>query len=157
MQVPVQDQDLRGGGVRGLIDGQEIIMKAVAANVTKTLMPGSKLVCADNSGAKILQIISVKGYKGKRRTKPKAGVASFVNCRVYRGNEKVRKQVHKAIIIRQRKEYRRPDGMRVSFEDNAAVLVDDKGEPKGTMIKGPVAKEAVERFPVVGKLASVVV
>ena len=132
-------------------------MKAISAKVTKTLMPGSKLVCTDNSGAKIVQIISVKGFKGKRRTKPHAGVASFVNCRVYRGNEKVRKEVHKAVIVRQKKEYRRPDGMRVQFEDNAAVLVDDKGEPKGTIVKGPIAKEVVERFPGIGKLASIVV
>ena len=97
-------------------------------------MPGTLLTCADNSGGKILEIISVKGYKGTRRTKPKAGVASFINVRIYRGNEKVRKQVHKAIIIRQKKEYRRPDGTRIEFEDNAAVLVDEKGEPKGTII-----------------------
>lgn len=134
-----------------------MIMKAVSSKVTKTLMPETTLVCADNSGAKILQIISVRGYKGTRRTKPKAGVASPVNCRVYRGNEKVRKQVHKAVIIRQRKEYRRPDGTRISFEDNAAILVDDKGEPKGTLIKGPVAKEVVERFPIIGKLANIIV
>lgn len=131
-------------------------MKAISSKVTKTLMPGSRLVCADNSGAKILEIISVKGYKGTRRTKPKAGVGSFVNCRVYRGNEKVRKQVHHAIIIRQKKEYRRPDGTRIAFEDNAAVLVDEKGEPRGTLIKGPIAREVVERFKSIGKLASAI-
>jgi large subunit ribosomal protein L14 len=131
-------------------------MKAISSRITKTLMPGSLLICADNSGAKILEIISVKGYKGTRRTKPRAGVASFVNCRVHRGNEKVRKQVHKAVIIRQKKEYRRPDGTRIEFEDNAAVLVDEKGEPKGTLIKGPVAREAVERFPMLGKQAGVI-
>lgn len=131
-------------------------MKAISTKVTKTLMPGTLLTCADNSGGKILEIISVKGYKGTRRTKPKAGVSSFINVRIYKGNEKVRKQIHKAVIIRQRKEYRRPDGIRIEFEDNAAVLVDDKGEPKGTIIKGPVAKEAVERFPMIGKQASVI-
>ncbi len=131
-------------------------MKSISSRVTKTLSPGTLLTCADNSGAKMLQIISVKGYKGTRRTKPKAGVASFVNCRVYKGNEKVRKQVHKAVIIRQRKEYRRSDGTRICFEDNAAVLISDKGEPKGTLVKGPVAREAVERFPLVGKLANVI-
>ena len=63
----------------------------------------------------------------------------------------------RAVIIRQRKEYRRPSGMRVSFEDNAAVLVDDKNEPKGSLIKGPVAKEVVERFPTISKVASIIV
>ena len=132
-------------------------MKAISTRVTKTLMPESILVCADNSGAKLVQIISVKGYKGKRRTKPKAGVANWVRVRVYRGNEKVRKQVHHAVIIRQRKEYRRPDGTRIQFEDNAAVLIDEKGEPRGTVVKGPVAREAVERFPGIGKQAGMVV
>lgn len=132
-------------------------MKAVSSKVTKTLSPQTLLTCADNSGAKILQVISVKGYKGIRRSKPIAGVASPINVRVYRGNEKVRKQVHKAVIIRQKKEYRRPTGERVAFEDNAAVLVDEKGEPRGTLIKGPVAKEVVERFPTIGKLAPVIV
>ncbi len=132
-------------------------MKSVSASVTKTLQPGSVLVCADNTGAKIVQIISVRGFKGKRKTKPRAGVADFVVCRVYKGNEKVRKEIHKAVIIRQRKEYKRPDGISVSFEDNAAVLVNDKFEPKGSLIKGPVAKEVAERYPTVGKIASIVV
>lgn len=132
-------------------------MKAISSKIVKTLMPETTMTCADNSGAKIVQIISVKGFKGTRRSKPKAGVASSVNVRIVKGNEKVRKQVHKAIIIRQKKEYRRPDGMRVSFEDNAAVLVDDKGDPKGTIIKGPVAREVVDRFPTIGKLANVIV
>ena len=133
-------------------------MKAISAKVTKTLMPGSRLICADNSGAKILEIIAVKGYKGNRRTKPKAGIGSLVNCRVHRGNEKVRKQVHKAIIIRQKKEWRRPDGMRIAFEDNAAVVLkDDQGNPKGTIVKGPIAKEACDRWPGISKVASIIV
>ncbi|MEM5805826.1 MAG: uL14 family ribosomal protein, partial [Candidatus Aenigmatarchaeota archaeon] len=59
--------------------------------------------------------------------------------------------------IRQKQEYRRLDGMRVSFEDNAVVLTDEEGTPKGTEIKGPVAREAVERFPPIGKIATMVV
>jgi len=131
-------------------------MKAVSANVNKKLPVGASLVCADNTGAKILEVISVRGYKGKRRTKPEAGVASWVNVKVLRGEEKVMHQVHKAVIIRQKKEYRRPTGVRISFEDNAAILIDDKGEPRGTLIKGPVAKEVVERFPTIGKLATII-
>jgi large subunit ribosomal protein L14 len=128
-------------------------MKAMAANMTKALSVGSKLVCADNSGAKILQIIAVRGYKGKRRTKPRAGVGNLVICRIYKGNEKVRHEIFKAVIIRQKKEYRRSNGVRISFEDNAAALVDDKFMPKGTILKGPVAKEVVDRYQALGKLA----
>jgi large subunit ribosomal protein L14 len=132
-------------------------MKAITSKVTKCLPVGAVLTCADNSGAKELQIISVMGFKGKRRTRAAGGVGSFVTCRVFKGNEKVRHEIFKAVIIRQKKEYRRPNGMRVSFEDNAAVIVNEKGEPKGTIVKGPVAKEAIERFPLVGKISSIVV
>ena len=132
-------------------------MKALTAKITRCLPVGAKLVCADNSGVKELQIISVMGYKGRRRMKPSAGVGSFITCRVFKGNEKVRHEVFKAVIIRQRKEFKRPNGMTISFEDNAAVVVNEKGEPKGTLVKGPVAKEAIERFPLVGKISSIVV
>jgi large subunit ribosomal protein L14 len=132
-------------------------MKAIPTKIIKALPVGAIVTCADNTGAKEIQIISVKGFKGTRRTKPCAGVADFVTCRVYKGDEKVRHEIHKAVIIRQKKEYRRPDGMRISFEDNAAVLVTDKGEARGSTIKGPVAKEAVQRFSTIGKIANMVV
>ncbi|RLJ05368.1 MAG: 50S ribosomal protein L14 [Candidatus Aenigmatarchaeota archaeon] len=132
-------------------------MKAISAKITKTLPVGASLVCADNSGAKVLEIIAVRGFKGKRRTKPTAGVASIVSCKVLKGSQKVMHEVQRAVIIRQRKEYRRANGMRILFEDNAAVLVTEKFEPKGTLIKGPVAREVVERFPAIGKIASIIV
>ncbi|MEM5797693.1 MAG: 50S ribosomal protein L14 [Candidatus Aenigmatarchaeota archaeon] len=132
-------------------------MKGIKASVTRGLNVGSRLVCADNSGAKIVEIISVAGYKGKRKRIPKAGVADIVKVSVKVGDPKVRKQIFNAVIIRQKQEYRRLDGMRVSFEDNAVVLTDEEGTPKGTEIKGPVAREAVERFPPIGKIATMVV
>jgi len=132
-------------------------MKAVRAKVTKALPVGSFINCADNTGAKLLQIISVFGYKGKRRRRAAAGVGDMVKVTVKEGDVKLRKQLFNAVIIRQKAEYRRPNGLRIKFEDNAAVLVDDRGEPKGSQIKGPVAKEAVERFPGIGKIASIVV
>ncbi len=132
-------------------------MKPLSSNITKGLGTKSLLTCIDNSGAKVLEIISVKGYKGTRRMKPKAGVGDQVTCKVRRGNEKVMHEIHKVVIVRQRKEYRRMDGTRISFEDNAGVIINEMGEPQGTMIKGPIAKEAVERFPTVGKLASIII
>ncbi len=132
-------------------------MKAVSASVTKGLQVGSEMKCADNSGAKVLEIISVRGFRGRRRSRPSGGVADQVSCKVKSGVENVRHQVHMAVIIRQRKEYRRLDGIRISFEDNAGVVVTEKFEPKGTIIKGPVAKEVLERFPTVGKIATIVV
>jgi len=59
--------------------------------------------------------------------------------------------------VRQKKEYKRPDGTRISFESNAAILVTDKFEPRGSIIKGPIAREVVERFQVIGKVAGLIV
>ena len=132
-------------------------MKAISSKITYGLTTRSLLKCVDNSGAKTLEIIGVKGYKGRRTMKPKAGLGSLVFCKVYVGSEKVRHQILRAVVVRQKKEFRRSGGMRVQFEDNAAIVVDEKGEPKGSQIKGPVAKEAVERFPTIGKIATIVV
>jgi large subunit ribosomal protein L14 len=132
-------------------------MKAISARVTKCLEVGSYLKCTDNSGAKLLQIIAVKGYKGVRRRRARAGVGDIVVCSVKKGDPKLRKQIVLAVIVRQRKEYRRPNGIRIKFEDNAAVLINEKREPRASEIKGPIAKEVVERFSAVGKIASIVV
>ncbi|MBI2005202.1 MAG: uL14 family ribosomal protein [Candidatus Aenigmarchaeota archaeon] len=96
-------------------------MKGIKASVTKGLNTGTKLLCADNSGAKIVEIISVSHYKGKRKRVPKAGLGDMVKITVKKGDPKVRKQMFNAVIVRQKQEYRRLDGMRVSFEDNAVV------------------------------------
>jgi large subunit ribosomal protein L14 len=70
----------------------------------------------------------------------------------------MKKQVFDAVIVRQKKEWRRLTGERISFADNAvAILKDEKGDPKGTQIKGPVAKEVQERWASVAKIASVIV
>jgi large subunit ribosomal protein L14 len=132
-------------------------MKAIRASIKRALPVGSYVTCVDNTGAKVLQIISVLGYKGVRRRMPSAGIADVVKCTVKEGDVKLRKQIVNAVIVRQRAEYRRPNGLRVAFEDNAAVIVDDNFEPKGTQIKGPIAKEVVERFSSIGKIASIVV
>lgn len=132
-------------------------MKAISSKITYGLTTRSLVKCVDNSGAKTLEIIAVKGYKGRRTMKPKAGVGSLVFCKVHVGNEKVRHQILRAVVVRQKKEFRRSGGMRVQFEDNAAIVVDEKSDPKGSQIKGPVAKEAVERFPTIGKIATIVV
>ena len=132
-------------------------MKPITAKITKALQAGSFLTCADNTGANLLQIIAVKGYKGVKSRSPKCGVGDWVICSVKEGDIKLMHEVVQAIIIRQKKEYRRANGIRVKFEDNAAILVNEKGEPRGTKIKGPVAKEVIERFSVIGKIATMVV
>ena len=133
-------------------------MKAVKARITRGLPHTANVVAADNSGARILRIISVRGAKTVKGRKPSAGVGDYVMCSVVQGRPDMRKQVVAAVIVRQRMPYRRRDGMHVRFEDNAAVVIKDAlGNPKGTMIKGPIAKEASERWPLVSKIASSIV
>ncbi|HLC86140.1 MAG TPA: 50S ribosomal protein L14 [Candidatus Nanoarchaeia archaeon] len=129
-------------------------MKAVKARITKGLQKGSFLAACDNSGAKILWLISFKGEKTVKGRKPYGGVGDYVTASVKSGSPDMRKKVVNAIIVRQTKEYRRSDGTRVKFEDNAAVVLkDDKGNPKGTLVKGPIAKEVAARWPAVAKIA----
>ncbi len=132
-------------------------MKAISSSKGKAIQTGTILRCADNSGANLFKVISVMGFKGIRKARPTAGIADVVMCRVYSGNEKVRKQVFRVVVVRQRKEFKRANGMRVEFEDNAGVIVNDKFDPTASMIKGPVAREAVERFKTIGKIANIIV
>jgi large subunit ribosomal protein L14 len=132
-------------------------MKAISSSIPRPLPVGARLVCADNSGARILEIIAVKGYKGVKRRYPAAGVGDIVVVTVKKGSPDMRKQIHHAVIIRQRKELRRPDGTRVKFEDNAAVITDAEGIPKGSEIRGPVAREAAERFMKIASIATILV
>jgi len=69
----------------------------------------------------------------------------------------MKRQMFNAVIVRQRMPYRRPDGMKVQFEDNAAVIVTPEGDMKGSAIKGPVAREAAERWPRISATASTIV
>jgi large subunit ribosomal protein L14 len=133
-------------------------MKAVKANITDGLQVGSHVETCDNSGAKIIKIIGVKRKKTVKGRIPGAGVGDMVVAAVKKGRPDMRKTVVYAIIVRQKKEYRRPDGTRIHFEDNAAVVLkDEKGNPKGTIFKGPVAKEAANRWPAVAKVANMAI
>ncbi len=117
---------------------------------------GARLTCIDNTGAKVVQIIMTQKIKGVHRRTPTAGVGDLVIVSVKKGATEMRRQILKAVIVRQRRPFRRPDGIMVQFEDNAAVLVTDTGETKGTMIKGPVAIEAAERWPKIAALAATI-
>jgi large subunit ribosomal protein L14 len=115
------------------------------------------LVCADNTGAKILRIAQVTRYKGRHSRQPAASVGDFVTVTVKKGPAELRKQIYGAVIVRQKYPIRRLNGVRVAFEDNAAVLVTQEGEIKGTDIKGPVASEAAEKWPRIANLAGMIV
>jgi len=133
-------------------------MKAIKARITKGLQKESHLETCDNSGAKVLKLISVKGSKTVYGRNPSAGIGDLILASVVKGRPDMRKQVVFAVIVRQRKEYRRPNGVRIKFEDNAAVVLkDDKGTPKGTIFKGPIAKEVTDRWPAIAKVAKLIV
>ncbi|MEM2934481.1 MAG: 50S ribosomal protein L14 [Methanocellales archaeon] len=132
-------------------------MRALKAKVPRSLNTASQLECADNTGARVLEIISVKNYRGVKNRLPRAGIGDIVIASVKKGTPEMRKQIVQAVVIRQAREFRRPNGMRVKFEDNAAVIVDENGDPKGTEIKGPVAREAAERFQKIGATATIII
>ena len=109
-----------------------------------TVMMRSMLEVADNSGARKLQmILPLGGSTGLR-----AGLGDVVTASVKEAapDGQVQKgKVVKAVIVRQAKEYGRPDGSYIRFDDNAAVILQDKNNPRGTRIFGPVARELRER------------
>ena len=125
--------------------------------VTRVIPVGARIVCADNTGAKILEVVMVHKYKTRVSRLPAAAVGDFCNVVVKKGPAELRKQVHGAVIIRQKYAIRRLNGTRVSFEDNAGVLITPEGEVKGTDIKGPVSIEAAEKWPRIANIASMVV
>lgn len=133
-------------------------MKAIKASIVRALPHTANVVVCDNSGARILRIISVYGHKTVKGRQSSAAIGDLVNGSVVEGKQDIRKTVVQAVVVRQKKEYRRLDGTRIKFEDNAVALIkDDLGNPKGTMIKGPIAKEAADRWPAVSKIASMII
>ncbi|MCM2465569.1 50S ribosomal protein L14 [Methanoculleus oceani] len=132
-------------------------MKAMQSTIPRALATGSQMVCSDNTGARLVEIVSVDRYHGVRRRQPCMGVGDVATVSVKKGTPDMRRKLEKAVVIRQKKEIRRPNGIRLSFEDNAMVLINERGEPKGTEIKGAVPREIAERFPKIASMATIIV
>jgi len=113
----------------------------------------SKLTVADNSGAKVLHCIKVLG--GSRRRYAGVGDIIVVSVKEAIPNAKVKKgDGMKAVVVRTKKELRRPDGSYIRFDENSAVLINNQREPIGTRIFGPVARELrAKRFMKIISLA----
>ena len=128
------------------------------------LPTGAVVNCADNSGARSLYLIEPYGFGSHLNRLPDAGVGDMVVASVKKGKPELRKKsayhphaqgqsilpdcllpAMPIVIVRQRKSWRRKDGVWLYFEDNAGVIVNPKGEMKGSAITGPVAKECVRR------------
>jgi len=125
--------------------------------VTLGLPVASLINCADNSGAKNLYIISVKGWGARLNRLPSACSGSMVMATVKKGKPDLRKKVHPAIVVRQRRPFRRKDGVWIYFEDNAGVIVNPKGDMKGSAVTGPVAKECADLWPRIASAANCIV
>ena len=134
-------------------------MKGIKAKVSRSLPIGTRVNVRDNSGARIISVISIKGIKTRTRKVASAGVGDLVMAAVKAGKPELKHQVVPAVIIRQKQAYTRPDGTKIKFEDNAAVLLKDVklGLPKGTAIKGPIAREVALRWPQIAKIANIVI
>ena len=100
-----------------------------------------------------MYVIAVTATGARMNRLPVAGVGDYVLASVKKGKPELRKKVHHAVIVRQRKPWRRPDGIFIQFEDNAGVIVNPKGEMKGSAITGPVAKECADLWPRIASAA----
>ncbi len=104
----------------------------------------SRLRVADNSGAREALCINTTGASNRRY----AGLGDVITCAIkdaQPGGAVSMHEVVKAVIVRTAKEHRRPDGSYIRFDDNACVIIEDDGNPRGTRIFGPVARELRER------------
>ncbi|HUF09085.1 MAG TPA: 50S ribosomal protein L14 [Rhodothermales bacterium] len=104
----------------------------------------SRLAVADNSGAKEVLCIRVLGGSGRRYARIGDKIVVSVKSAIPGGNVK-KGEVSTAVVVRTKKEYRRADGSYIRFDENAAVLLTPTGEPRGTRIFGPVARELREK------------
>ncbi len=104
----------------------------------------SRLKVADNSGAKEVLCIRVLGGSGRRYARVGDQIVVTVKAAIPGGNVK-KGEVSRAVVVRTKKEFRRVDGTYIRFDENAAVLLNPQGEPRGTRIFGPVARELRER------------
>jgi len=131
-------------------------MRMVVRKITRALPTGAIVPVADNSGARMVMVISVKGHKTRLRRLPAAKVGDMIVCSVKKGSPKLRRQIVHAVVIRQKKPYKRADGSWVTFEDNACVITNETGEPRGSEIRGTVSKEAADAWPRIASAARII-
>ena len=121
--------------------------------ITLGLPVAAVMNCADNTGAKNLYVVAVNGVGARLNRLPAACIGDMFVATVKKGKPELRKKVMPAVVIRQRKQFRRKDGSMLYFEDNAGVIVNIKGEMKGSAINGPVAKECADAWPRIASAA----
>ena len=125
--------------------------------LSRGLPCGAVVKCADNTGARMLRVIQVKGYKGRLRRVPAASIGDMIITSVRRGTPEMRNKIFPAVVVRQRRPFRRSDNTWIQFEDNAAVIMTPEGEMRGSEVRGPVAKEAAEKWPRIASASSIII
>ncbi len=116
----------------------------------------SRLKVADNSGAR--EVLCIKVLGGTRRRYARIGDVIVITVKeAIPGGTVKKSEVRRAVVVRTRKELSRPDGTVVRFDDNAAVILDEAGQPVATRIFGPVGRELRQRFMKIVSLAPEVV
>ncbi len=116
----------------------------------------SRLKVADNSGAR--EVLCIKVLGGTRRRYARIGDVIVITVKeAIPGGTVKKSEVRRAVVVRTRKELSRPDGTLVRFDDNAAVILDEAGQPVATRIFGPVGRELRQRFMKIVSLAPEVV
>ncbi|MFA5301268.1 MAG: 50S ribosomal protein L14 [Bacteroidales bacterium] len=113
----------------------------------------SRLLVADNSGAKVVLCIRVLGGTKRRYARIGDTIVVSVKSAIPGGGDAKKGSVSKAVVVRTKKEIRRADGSYIRFDDNACVLLNNTGELRGTRIFGPVARELRERYMKIVSLA----
>jgi len=131
-------------------------LKTITRKITRALPTGAIIPVADNSGARVVSVINVKGHKTRLSRQPAAKVGDTIISSVKEGSPKLRRQIVHAVIIRQKKPYKRADGSWIYFEDNAVSVTNELGEPRGSEIRGAVAKEAADSWPRIASAARVI-
>lgn len=116
------------------------------------IQAGTKLIVADNTGAKQIECITVLGHKQDHKASIGDLITASVKTAIPRGAVK-KKEVVRAVIVRTKKEMKRPDGSVIRFDDNAAVIVDAENNPRGTRIFGPIPRELRGKFMKIISLA----
>lgn len=109
------------------------------------VQPGTKLAVADNTGAKIIECISIFGHIAKNSATIGDVISASVKEAIPRGTVK-KKEVVRAVVVRTKREYLRLDGSYIRFDQNAAVIIDAENNPRGTRIFGPVPRELREKY-----------
>ena len=116
-------------------------MRGVAGRATAGLPSMAKMDCVDNTGAKVVQLITVLKKGGVARRYPSAGVGDMIRVTVRRGTPETRRQIFNAVIVRQKRPFRRVDGTWVQFEDNACVITKSEAMSKGPISRGQSAEK----------------